>query len=293
MQSRNAVALLTYRPDEAQLAFYGEIARAGADAFVVIDDNAFAWKGGHAVTPIQVDDDICAEAGFRNLNPVVTERTGRPASAWEKALYHFARVDTRYDNVWLIEDDVFISTPDALARMDRKYPAAHIVSAANEINSTGETDTWSWYKFVPEDRVPLPWAHSMVCAVRLSRDILRLVDDFLAGHATFEPDVIFPTNVVSRFARKAQYLSARLTPGQAVGGLPKCFFIEYLFHTIALRHDLSVAIAPELAGVVWQKHWTFDEIEPGGLYHPVKDLRFQEELHQKLALHSGQSTVAA
>ena len=36
------------------------------------------------------------------------------ASAWDKALYYFSSVNTDYDNVWIVEEDVFVSLSETI-----------------------------------------------------------------------------------------------------------------------------------------------------------------------------------
>lgn len=251
MHMRNAVVLLTVQPNKGQVDFFRQIEREDLDLFVLADDNTVDGAMYEGVRLIQIDDRLCNENGFRRFNPVIQKPF--ECSAWDKALYYFSSVDTRYDNVWIIEEDVFISTPDTIPTLDRKYGEADIISAAHNVNETGELDSWHWWKHVPVEALPLPWAWSMVCGVRLSRAMLQAIKGFVA--------------------RKE---------AQDAG----CLNIEFVFHTLALHQGLKVAIAEELKGVVWRKDWSTQELLGDGLYHPIKDVERHALIRKELGSHN-------
>lgn len=245
---KNAVVLLTVRPNPSQVEFFRQIERENLDLFVVADDNGFDKSGYGRLRWIQIDDAFCREAGFRRFNPMIIKTF--ECSAWDKALYYFSSVNTSYDNVWIIEEDVFISRPDTIPELDRKYGAADIISASNNVNDTGELDSWFWWRRIPVDALPLPWAWSMVCGVRLSRALLGAVKQFVARDEV----------------RNAE-----------------CLNIEFVFHTLALHQGLKVVAAEELKGVVWRKDWPAEELVSEGFYHPIKDVDRHPVLRQQIA----------
>jgi hypothetical protein len=249
----NAIALLTFEPIERQIRFYKRFKDQAYDVFIVIDNNNYARRHS-GVKLIKIDESICASEGFINLNPMITKRRQRSCSAWDKALYYFTKINNSYQNVWFIEDDVFVPAVQTIVKIDRKYGEADIISRGNTINETGELqDSYVWYKFIPRDRLPPPWACSMVCAVRLSRSLLQCVDTFLSSNKDF-----------------------RSNEKELVGSY---FFIEYLFHTLALHNKLKVIAADELSGVVFEKVWPHQDINKDFLYHPIKS-PFLHELYR-------------
>jgi hypothetical protein len=252
VQSMNAIALLTFEPTENQIRFYRRFKHEGYDVFIVVDNNNYARKDS-GIKLIKIDDSLCASEGFVNLNPIITMKTQRSCSAWDKALYYFTKIDGAYQNIWFIEDDVFVPAVQTIVKMDRKYGEADIISNANTINKTGELESWYWYKFIPPERLPLPWASSMVCAVRLSRSLLRCVDSFLSLNKDFQSN-----------------------EKEMVGSY---LFIEYIFHTLALHNNLKVVVANELSGVVLHKSWQPQDINNDCLYHPLKT-RFLHEVYR-------------
>jgi hypothetical protein len=134
--------------------------------------------------------------------------------------------------------------------LDRKYGVADIISASNNVNHTGDLDSWFWWRRIRVDALPLPWAWSMVCGVRLSRALLAQVKQFVARDEV----------------RNAE-----------------CLNIEFVFHTLALHHGLKVVAAEELKGVVWRKDWLADELVSEGFYHPIKDVDRHHVLRQQIA----------
>jgi hypothetical protein len=263
----NAIAVLTVTPSDDLLEFYSGFVRLGYRVFVVIDDNKF--KLGNAevkaknagVSLIRFEDYECRRAGFFGLNPVVQKRSR--CSSWDKALYYFCCRDLSHDNVWFIEDDSFVPNHEIILTIDRRYENADIISADNVVNKYGVLDDqegWPWWRLVPETILPPPWAHSMVCTVRLSRKMLATLASFIRSNQNklrFTNVVISVIKVVGLLRRKSLWR--------------KKFYIEYIFHTLALHNQLSVIKAQELSGVVHRKDWEVSEMNSGTIYHPLKD----------------------
>jgi hypothetical protein len=263
----NAIAVLTITPSDDLLEFYSGFARLGYRVFVIIDDNNFNLDGAElktknaSVSLIQIEDSECRSAGFFNFNAMFRKRSG--CSAWDKALYYFCSRDLSHDNVWLIEDDVFIPHHEIILAMDRKYGNADIISADNIVNKYGvldDQDGWPWWRLVPKAILPPPWARSMVCAVRLSRKMLTALRTFILSHTDtlrFTNSVIAAIKVAGLLRQKSLWR--------------KRLYIEYIFHTLALHNQLSVITAQELSGVVYRKEWNVSKMNSGTIYHPLKD----------------------
>ena len=270
----NALVLLTRTPHPELLEFYSGFVSLGYRVFVLIDDNDFksddatarAEKAGVAL--IQLDDYECRRRGFFNLCPTIIKKSG--CSAWDKGLCYFSCFDTSHDNVWFIEDDVFVPRHDIIFNLDRKYANADIISAENIINESGELSTWSWWPYVPRRYVRLPWAHSMVAAVRLSKKLLGALNPVIRlnnGALRLENAMIAVVDFLRR--RKRDFPRRNL-------------FIEYIFHTAALHNHLSVATAKELSSVVYRNDWDVSEMNLEALYHPIKEFDLHKKYRMKL-----------
>lgn len=276
-----AIVLLCLRPHERQVSFYSGFAARGYDVYLVIDDNAWQGPLPAGVRRVQIDDALCAAQGFHGLNPEVKKPSG--CSAWDKAVCHFSRDGTAYDAVWLIEDDVFVPSLDTIEAIDRRHGAADVVSASHSVNRSGELLSWEWWQYVPRRVLPLPWAASMVCAVRVSGPLLGHVGQLLRTRRAAIRD--------AGWARKWLYRASRyLLPELARRYLQyrRYPFIEFLFHTVAVHHGMAVVAAEELRGIVWRQDWQAADMHPRGLYHPVKDRDLHDTLRSQLrALHPG------
>lgn len=243
----HALAVLTRQPHPTLVAFYQRLAQEGYEVFVFVDDNTVACARKDGVRFIQVDDGLCAGQGYQGFNPVITKPGAPLVSAWDKALFYFGQVNRGHRQVWFVEDDVFVPRAGVFGEIDRAFQTADLLSEGNVVNTTGELESWAWWPMVPHSRLALPWAKSMVCAVRVSRRLLRIVAEYVTRHPT----------------------------------APK--FIEYVFHTLALHHGLSVEVVKHLQGIAWRRDWTAAELNRDTLYHPVKSIAQQAECWAYLA----------
>lgn len=81
---KNAVVLLTVRPNKGQVDFFRQIEREDLDLFVVADDNSLDKSAYADINLIQIDDQLCRDSGFRRFNPVIVKPS--ECSAWDKVL---------------------------------------------------------------------------------------------------------------------------------------------------------------------------------------------------------------
>lgn len=175
------------------------------------------------------------------------------AIAMDKALRYFCTEQNgaMYDHVWFLEDDVLVPTNSTLAGLDAKYGGeADILSRQYGIVTHMRTD-WHWPQAILNG-VPLPWANSMVCAIRLSRAMLGAVREHVESRG-------------------------------------RLFFIEIMFLTLAIHRSLRIQAIPEMRGLIYQYQWNSAGIQPGHLYHPVKKIEDQIALRDQVrALLSGE-----
>lgn len=230
-----ALCLLTKNPNKIWLDFLETFSQYAI--YVVIDDNSVDYVKQYDeiynnIKFIQIDNDLCRKHGYTNCNSAV----GFPdIIAWDKAMYLFCEFETRYDQVWFIEDDVFLHKEDVLVRIDRdcQHSCADLLTSFHELNLDG--NIWSgwnhWVNVV--DRIPPPWAHSMVCACRVSKILLKKIKDYK----------------------------------QSRGHL---FFIEAMFNTIAHQSGLNIQNPGELTTIHWNTNWDIQAIDKRLLYHPIK-----------------------
>lgn len=120
------------------------------------DDNDPGKSACTDIRLIQIDDRHCPEMGFRRFNPVIAKSF--ECSAYDKVLYSFSSMNTDHGNVWPIEEDVSVTSPDMIPVLDRKYGEADIIGASNTANETRELDSWFWWRHAPVAALSLPWA---------------------------------------------------------------------------------------------------------------------------------------
>ena len=202
------------------------------DTYLVIDDYSVLYdKIVEGVHIVQVDDETCQKhnyyksSSWTNLKDIIS---------WDRALYYFNKVNTSYENVWFMEDDVFIISEKTITNIDRQYPTSDLLTSFHEINPTGDIyQGWNhWVNVI--HRIGTPWAHSLVCACRLSRRLLDRVDNYLHDR--------------------------------------HLLFIEALFNTLALHHGYLIHNPPEMSTIEYNKPCDYATIHERNIYHPIKKI---------------------
>jgi hypothetical protein len=241
--SPSALCFLTRRPSFETIRFAFELAQnlSFIDVFIIVDDNNYTnpLLISSTVRFLQFNETVLRHYGFRGANII---GTGRPCSAWDKALYYFSRQSTHHSFVWFIEDDVFIPSIKAFLSLHRLYSSSYdIVTPPVAYNINGKTNYWFW-PTVPGTFVP-PWANAMVCSIGCSRRLLSAVNEYAQwrGHLVF---------------------------------------IEFIFHTLAIHDDQMKVVTPfELEPVVFRYKYALEHIKakPYNWWHPIKNFNQQRE----------------
>ena len=164
----------------------------------------------------------------------------------DKALYYFSRLNITYDNIWFLEDDVFFYNEQVIINIDSQYTNNEILTNNYYENNDGHTNNWHWktiHNITPINLDP-PYYCCMICAVRLSKQILLFFDEYAINNKTI-------------------------------------FFIEAFFPTIAIKNNLTYNIPIELSCITFNKIFDINIINKSYIYHPLKDLN-QHVLIRKL-----------
>jgi hypothetical protein len=239
MSAQFAIALLSRSiPHPLAIAFFETLRRDNYDLYIVLDDSTVTPPVSDTIKYVQLADSLCREEGWVNAAFTIP----KVPSAWDKVLRYFC-CSANYDHVWILEDDVFVPTANTIADIDAKHPSADMLSAANGMNTTGRMD-WLWNHAV--GKIALPWACSMVCAVRLSRRLLKCIREYVEKHRTL-------------------------------------LFIEFMFNTLALHNGFVVECPPELKEIIYMRSTPLANIDPTWLYHPVKSIHGQVALRQTVS----------
>ncbi len=249
-----AICFLTVRPVESFYRFCVDLqrkltaaaGRATYEVFLCVDDNTYDIPGDDgSLEIIRLDPKIPEQQGFKSS---VLYFDGKACSR-DKALYYFSRINPRHKYVWFIEDDVFVPGAATIKALDERYPVADLLVAEHKLKWDMEED-WHWahiFKQMGGQRLPPPYAISMICAMRASRRLLAAVSRYAAVHRNL-------------------------------------FMDEALFNTLALKEGLVVVTPAELSTIRYRADWTAADIRPTHMYHPVKDMDEQVRFRRGLGL---------
>ena len=239
---RIMLCFLSVRPTQQFYNFIKSLQNDKYEVSLCLDDITYSIPGYDGMIKIiKVDTEECERAGFKGSVLWCKDR----ACSRDKALYHFCVKDRIYTSIWFIEDDVFIPTKNTISNIDLRHPTADLLCPSNEIKRDADNLDWHWRRLY--EKVDLPWAKSMICAVRVSKRMLDSVRVYASRHKTL-------------------------------------FLDEALFNTLALQNRLKVVNPTDLTNIVYERDWKIDDININYLYHPVKGDEKQLEMRNMLAL---------
>lgn len=246
---KNAVALLTRKPDEQWLSFLSKF--TNYDIYIIIDDNVENYdkiygKDYPDIYFIQIGKDDCLFNGFIDSSTA----TNLPRIvAWDKALYFFSNHCKKYNNVWFFEEDVFLYSENVLLELDAEFPEEDLLSKNHNIKQEDEVLDWHWKHVY--GRIELPWACSLVSVCRLSTLLLKKIGEYAKQHSRlFFIEAMFNTIAEHNHMR----IGGRVPGGN--GKLEKFKFIDHMGDSEKLINNDN-------------KHY---------LFHPIKDI----SKHQKI-----------
>ena len=155
---------------------------------------------------IYIEDTVCSNLGFKYSCKYVS--FSKDVVAWDKALYYFGCINTTYDFVWLMEDDIYIPSVTLLCNMTSQYSNNDLVIG----KIVHYTDSWSnrwnlWHYIIP--LMTKPYACGRVCGIGVSKKFFEVATQFI--------------------------LNKKQIP-----------FIEGFVPTIAVNNQLKIAEVPEL-----------------------------------------------
>ncbi len=169
--------------------------------------------------------------------------TKTPVS-WDKATYYFSKINNNFDYIWYIEDDVFIPNSNAIYNLDNKYKDYDLLTRANNISFDYNDRLNGGHWHLARNMLRLPLFGSMVCALRISKNLLNKVNEFRNKHN-------------------------------------RLLFIEIMFNTLCSQNKLKNKIVPELITIAYRYDWKYNLIKENFLYHPIKDLEVQKNYYEK------------
>jgi len=146
----------------------------------------------------------------------------------------------------MIEDDVLIPHNKVLENIDNKYLDQDLLCTSYNINRNGSIRGWWHWKSAKDEKLPLPWVNSMICAIRVSQKLLN--------------GIYYSTLKYS-----------------------KLLMNELLFTTICEHNKLSYANPAELSTIFYRNKFQYREFrdKSNNLFHPVKDIEIHKSIHRE------------
>jgi hypothetical protein len=275
----NAIVFFCFRPPKEIFDFASKLKTDNYDVFVSINDNNFMTPeyDENTITIIKLDENKVKNAGYFNSNNNIRNQV----SSRDKAFYYFNKINNiNYKHIWFIEEDVFIPTTKTICDIDIKYPDGDYMANSyfivdndsenlNNFNNINKKypfikynaqynffESWAFRDFNMKNYFKFPWLKGMTCAIRVSKKFLTNIDEFATKHKTLLIDEVF-----------------------------------YL--TLALHNNLLIINPNELTPIVFRcdynkidkisnyLYWNYNDIKEEYLFHPIKDLKLQNELRTK------------
>jgi hypothetical protein len=250
---KKAIALLCIKPNKEHINFLKQLTRHYNIYFICDQDiSNLDLPKIKNLNYIYYDDESVANKGYKN-SCIYINKVKSPQgliTSWDKALYYFCEVNTKYSHIWFIEDDVFIPLPKTIINIDKKYSNKYdlLVEADKLFNYKGlKKDISYWIKVKNTyDILELPWYKSMQCVTRVSKHLLLKIKEIVNKYNTL-------------------------------------VYHEYMFNTLAHIYNLNIKVIDELKTIEYRHNkgfnWNYDEIEFDKLYHPMKDMKLQKVYH--------------
>jgi hypothetical protein len=187
---KHAIALIVFKPNDIYLSFLNTFIHY--DIYIIIDDNSVFYGPNYKtkyrnINFIQIPNVHCRNTGYMNTNMIGIKKH---ISGWDKALYFFTFINTNYNHIWFIEDDVFFYSETTLTKIDDIYVNYDIL--ANCDFQEGKYNEWLWYDI--HIHLPKPYYAGMMCAVRISNKLLEVIKKYATINKTlFFIEALFPT----------------------------------------------------------------------------------------------------
>ena len=234
---KNAICFIIRKYNKLLFEF-AETCTNDYDVYIVVDDNSTIIPSKNNVNIIQINNQECLDNYFIRS----TYRFNQDVTGWDKAFYYFSN-NINYDHVWFIEDDVFFLNSNVLKNIDIKY---------KNIDMLCEGDKKITKDFPPNDfKLPEEFKkvlkisiyQSMICAVRISRNVLYLL-----------------RLITEKYKR--------------------LYFHEILLLSLVKHYKLTYLPIEELKTIKYRNEWGYNLIKsnPSNLFHPIKDLSIQKKL---------------
>ena len=183
---------------------------------------------------LQVVGATAGNLGYKNLASAISPR--QIVNSWDKAVYYFSTINTKYDNVWLIEDDVYFHSEKTLLDIDAANVDSDLLTNTSIPKSNDMNSAWHWHWCLFNVNLPEESQYrAMVCATRISKAMFECISSYAKNNNTL-------------------------------------FFLEAFFPSIAIHNKLKYTMPKELCNIEYRHDWNSEDINTTHLFHPVKNL---------------------
>lgn len=237
--NNNYICFLCVKLSDELIETAQHMLQYGYKVFIMVDDNSVIHpKVIKDINILQLDDKKCVNLGYKNASATLKKN---PVT-WDKVFYHFSNIDTNFNNIWFIEEDVFIPRFDLIKDLDNQNPTQDLL-CKQDIAEVSDELNWHWNR--AQGKIEKPWYRSLLCCHRQSRRLLQRIKDYSTERGSL-------------------------------------LFLEMMVNTLAHHNNYSVKTLPNLQTITWRDKFKFSDISKNNLYHPMKNLKEQNEFRKRL-----------
>lgn len=171
-----AICFLTVKPNKMFCDFCEKLKNESYDIFICVDNNSHIIEESDKYEIIKINNEECENAGFKNT---VTYCKNKACSR-DKALYYFSVINTYYEHVWFIEEDVFIPTIHTILDIDTKYPTADLLCKSKN----KQNQRWFHHNRVCKEIGSDTYFFSLICATRMSKELINIIKKYAEDNKT-------------------------------------------------------------------------------------------------------------
>jgi hypothetical protein len=240
---KSIICFLTVKPNNLFLDFCEKLVEFH-DIYICIDDNNYNIDNKYTkFNIIKIDNLFCENIGYKNSVYYFRNK----ACSRDKAIYYFCNIKTDYTYLWMIEEDVLIPKINTILDIDNKYIDDDLLCKSLDIMYEKKYD-WHWNIVYEDCKLNLPYASSMICAIRVSNKLMMCIKNYVDMYHNL-------------------------------------FLDETLFTTIALHNNLKINTINELSTISYDNNWNLIDIIKTYLYHPIKNISEQHYFRNNIIEH--------
>jgi hypothetical protein len=248
---KNCVCLICHKPNKIYLDFLNTITEY--NVVVIIDDeNEQYYKNNKEYYDINYPRIMiaqfhfinCIEFGFQLSNLALN----KIVSGWDKAMYFYFLLYNDKIEIKKKYNHVWFIEDDVFFYDENVLKNIDKrYSNSDLLSNTFETkkndENWLWTAVKVD--VNEPYYKTMVCACRMSNTLLSHIFDYATKYK-------------------------------------ELFFLEVMFPTLAMKHNLICDFPEELKTIEYRKNWIYNEVNKTNMFHPIKNVELHKLLREAL-----------